>query len=52
MPETFVFEMQNLYIPETEVYDSEEFPIRIEPVRGVEEFEDNRQEENSKYHTG
>lgn len=52
MPETLVFEMQNLYIPETEVYDSEEFPIRIEPVKGVEEFEDNRREEDSKYRTG
>jgi len=30
MPNTFVFEMQNLYIPENEVYESENFPIRIE----------------------
>jgi hypothetical protein len=52
MPETFVFEMQNLYIPEDEVYDSEDFPIRIEPVEGVEKFEDKRREEGSKYRTG
>lgn len=52
MPEAFVFEMQNLYIPDDEVYESEEFPIRIEPVEGVEEFEDNRREQDSKYRTG
>jgi hypothetical protein len=52
MPRTLVFEMQNLYIPATEVYESEEFPIRIEPVKCVEEFEDNRREEDSKYQTG
>jgi len=52
MPETLVFEMQNLYIPEDEVYVSEAFPIRIEPVEGVEQFENNRREEDSKYRTG
>lgn len=52
MPETFVFEMLNLYIPENEVYESEEFPIRIEPIDGVEEFEEDRREEDSKYRTG
>lgn len=52
MSEKFVFEMQNLYIPENEVYESEEFPVCIEPIEGVEEFEDNRREENSKYRTG
>jgi len=52
MSPIFVFEIQNLYIPEDEVYESEEFPIRIEPVEGVEEFENNRRDENSKYRTG
>lgn len=52
MPETLVFDMQNLYIPKDEVYESEKFPIRIEPVERVEKFEDNRREEDSKYRTG
>jgi len=52
MTETFVFELQNLYIPEDEVYDSEEFPIRIEPVEGVKEFEEERRENGSEYGTG
>ncbi|WP_436932683.1 hypothetical protein [Halosimplex halobium] len=52
MPGTFAFEMQNLYIPEDEVYDSDPFPIRIEPVEGVEEFEENRREDGSEYETG
>ncbi|MDQ2052873.1 hypothetical protein RBH26_20740 [Natronolimnohabitans sp. A-GB9] len=52
MPETFVFEFLNLYIPEDEVYDSDEFPIRIEAIEGVEEFEDNRRENGSEYGTG
>lgn len=52
MTEKFVFEMQNLYIPEEEDYDSEEFPIRIEPVEGVEEFEEERKEKGSEYRTG
>lgn len=49
---TYVFEFQNLYIPEGEVYDSSEFPIRIEPMEGVEEFEENRREHGSQYETG
>lgn len=52
MPETFVFEMQNLYIPEDEVYDSQEFRIRIEPIEGVEEFEEERRVDESEYGTG
>jgi hypothetical protein len=51
MPDTFVFELQNLYIPEDEEYDSEEFPIRIEPMEGVEVFEDERREDDSEYQT-
>lgn len=34
------------------MYDSDEFPIRIEPIEGVEEFEENRRENGSKYRTG
>jgi len=50
--ETYVFEMQNLYIPRDEVYDSDSFPIRIEPIEGVEGFEEERTEDGSKYRTG
>lgn len=50
--ETYVFEMQNLYIPRDEVYDSDSFPIRIEPIEAVEEFEEERTEDGSKYRTG
>lgn len=52
MSETFVFEFLNLYIPEDEEYDSSEFPVRIEPIEGVEEFEDNRRETGNEYGTG
>jgi len=34
------------------VYDSDEFPIRIEPIEGVEDFEENRREDGSEYGTG
>lgn len=52
MADRFIFEFQNLYIPEDEVYDSAEFPIRIEPVEGVEQFEEERSEDDSEYRTG
>lgn len=52
MPTTYIFEFLNLYIPEDEVYDSAEFDIRIEPIEGVEEFEENRRDEDSEYQTG
>jgi hypothetical protein len=52
MTDSFVFEMLNLYIPEDEIYDSDEFPIRIVPIEGVEEFEENRRENGSEYGTG
>lgn len=49
---SFVFEMQNLYIPEGEEYVSEEYPIRIKPVDGVDEFEEELRKIGSEYQIG
>ncbi|MFC6757690.1 MULTISPECIES: hypothetical protein [Haloarcula] len=47
-----VYPFLNLTLPENDVYTNDEYGIRIEPIEGANEFEENRRELDSEYRSG